>query len=136
MLDRALIEKVGAGLGLAVTFALALKMLLPPARQVQVDLWLHTQRLRLRRRLRPFWRSLRWPAWRRSGPVGRDMTLPTGTAPQAVQALPSPAQPQPSLRPQSQPGSMPLSRPRRRSEGEWSGNVFHARAFQAGRGPQ
>lgn len=134
MLDRAVIEKVGAGLGLAIALALLVKMLLPHARRVQVDLWLHTQRLRLRRRLRPFWRpSSAQPASGQS--AGDAVSHPAGgSAGDATAVVPPPVWAAPSgRRPASPARPLPLRSLRRRCEGEWSGNVFHLRTTTSSR---
>lgn len=121
MLDRIVIEKVGAGLGLAFALALLVKMLLPHARRVQVDLWLHTQRLRLRPSLRAslFRAPLCRPAPRSQPPVAQAAPVEAGP----VRLLSAPA-----ARSESRGTS-----PRRHRDGEWSGNVFHLRSNPAHR---
>ncbi|HMW21913.1 MAG TPA: hypothetical protein PKC59_00640 [Burkholderiaceae bacterium] len=127
MLDRIVIEKVGAGLGLAFALALLVKMLLPHARRVQVDLWLHTQRLRLRP-------GLRTPrAVRVAEPAVEVLPAAPASVPAAI-PLAVPAHGQPAPRPAYPHRPIPRSSTRgRRQEGEWNGNVFHLRPNPARR---
>lgn len=127
MLDRIVIEKVGAGLGLAFALALLVKMLLPHARRVQVDLWLHTQRLRLRP-------SLRTPRTSREAePAFASVPPPPAPVPVSL-PLAVPVHGQPASRPAYHHRPIPRSSTRgRRQEGEWNGNVFHLRPNPARR---